>query len=153
MARGSAQIFHVYYLSFRIYFHVSFKLWVCGRLYLKLGPGFVSILVPPLLGLSIYMVSFIFLYSTYKYHLSWTSCLYISFMLKIVCIYTCVNSWWASILYGPRRKLSVSLLRISHTKLNVSSDDSFVFRNDKSFAYHFYRSTQRAQIMFGKLQL
>ena len=38
----------VCYLSFRLYFHVSFKLWVCGRLYLKLGPGFNSILVPPL---------------------------------------------------------------------------------------------------------
>ena len=48
MARGSAQIFHVYYLFFRIYFHVFFKLWVCWRLYLKLGPGFDSMLVPPL---------------------------------------------------------------------------------------------------------
>jgi len=38
----------VCYLSFRLYFHVSFELWVCGRLYLKLGPGFDSILVPPL---------------------------------------------------------------------------------------------------------
>ena len=38
----------VCYLSFRLYFHVSFELWVCGHLYLKLGPGFDSILVPPL---------------------------------------------------------------------------------------------------------